>query len=63
MDADDYARLDAYARSQNYFQGLGTDIVTAMLEAFIRRALPWLGAQIRDAASAAWDWIKSRIGW
>jgi hypothetical protein len=61
MDADDRARLEAYVRSQNHFAGLSQDVIIAMLEAFIRRALPWLAEQIYDAVSTAWNWIKRQF--
>jgi len=59
MDADDRERLEAYARSQNYFQGVAEDVVIEMLKIFIRRTLPWLVSKIREAVASAWDYIRS----
>ncbi len=63
MDASDRARLEAYARSQNYFRGVAEEVAEEMLMEFIRRALPWLLARIYDAVQAAWVIIRQRMGW
>lgn len=59
MDSDDQARLEAYIRSQDYFQGVAQYAAEQAIREFIRRAMPWLINQLNYAIQAVRRWL----GW